>query len=383
MYNNFKYILFSCLLALIFLPMWYLPLLQEQFPSLQVEEVVGYFGKKKKPNFYGKRWMSGQYQQQYETFVKTRNVLHPTAIRLKSQIDYSFYGDIMHANILRGKGNFLFQKEGCEAYIGRDYKGVAWIEEKARKLKAIKNELAKDSIPVLVLMPPLKARIYSDYLPDFYRESKTDSTNWNVFSEIFKKHDIDVIDFSFMEKEKSEYQYPLYPPSGQHWTSYGCAIVAETIKSYLEKRLDIEMVEMQWKDSIELSAAKAGYDNELVAGANFIWTPELEPLPYPKIRYIENDSTTKPNVLAVGDSFYKVLFDSGIVDGIFNKNSTLWYYNHEVYPIILRDGRRITNKDIDIIAEIKKRDVLIITVFEDNLDRFAFEFVDNVYRLLF
>ncbi len=380
--NKRKNTLFILLLALIFLPMWYLPALQEQIPALQVEDVVGYFGKTKKPNFYGKRWMSGEYQQNYEAFAKTRNPIHPTAIRLKSQIDYSFYGDIMHANILRGKENFLFQKEGCEAFIGRDYKGVQWIEEKVRKLKVIKDELAKEGIPVLVLTPPLKARIYSEYLPDFYRKNKTDSTNWNMFSKILNENDIPVIDFSFLENEKNEHPHPLYPPSGQHWTNYGSAVAADTIKQHLEKMLDIEMVKLRWKDSIELSTAKAGYDNELVAGANFIWTPELAPLPYLNIRYIENDSTTKPNVLAVGDSFYKLMFDSGIVGGMFNKSSTLWYYNHEVYPIILKNGRRMTNKDMDILDEIKQRDVVIITVYEDNLDGFAFEFVENVYGLL-
>ena len=362
--------------------MWYLPALQEQFPSLQVEEVVGYFGKTKKPNFYGKRWMSGQYQQAFESFVKAKNPLHPTAIRLKSQMDYSLYGDIMHANILSGKGNFLFQKEGCEASIGRDYKGVPWIKEKARKLQAIKNELAKDSIPLIVLTPPLKARIYSEYLPDFYQKNKTDSTNWNMFSKILKDYDIPVIDFSFMEKGKTEHQYPLYPPSGQHWTNYGSALAADTIKSYLEKMLNIEMVELRWRDSVELSAARVEYDNELVAGANFIWNPKLDPLPYPKIRYVENDATTKPNVLAVGDSFYKLMYDFGIMDGMFNKSSTFWYYNHEVYPLRIKDGRRITNKDLNILDEIRQRDIVIITVFEDNLDRFAFGFVDNVYALL-
>ena len=146
--------------------------------------------------------------------------------------------------------------------------------------------------------------------------------------------------------------------------------------------LDISMVEMLWKDSVELSSAQVEFDNELVAGANFLWNPPLNPLPYPKVRYIENDSTTRPSVLAVGDSFYKLFYEFGFVNGLFSKDSEFWYYNHEIFPTRLEEGKRLTNKDLDVLQEIRKRDVVIITVFEDNLDRFAFEFVDNVYELL-
>jgi hypothetical protein len=380
--SKLKYFLFASMLALIFLPMWFLPALQEQFPVLQVERIVGYFGTTKKPNFYGKRWMSGQYQQVYEAYVKNKNVLQPTAIRLKSQMDFSLYGDIMHANILSGKNGFLFQKEGCEAYIGRDFMGEEWIRNKVEKLSFITTHFQKEGIPFLVLLPPLKARIMSEHLPGFYQKNASDQTNWAVFPNFLKEFNIPTLTFSFMEKASEQTPYPFYPPSGQHWTKYGAALAADTIKEDLAKILDIEMVEMLWKDSVELSDAKVEFDNELIAGANFIWNPPLEPLPYPNIRYIENDSTIRPNVLSVGDSFYKLILEFGIVDGLFDRQSTFWYYNHEIYPLRLENGRRLTNKDLDVLAEIRQRDVVIITVFEDNLERFDFGFVDMVYDLL-
>ena len=362
--------------------MWFVPLLQEQFPALQVKPVVGYFGETKKPTFYGKRWMSNEYQKAYGEFVKAKNPLHATSIRLKSQMDYSLYGDIMHANILSGKNGFLFQKEGCEAYIGRDFIGEEWIIEKAKKLKFIKEKLEKEGIQLLVLTPPLKARIFEEHLPDFYRKNKTEETYWHYFPRILKEHDIPVLDFSFFISNKKQYPYDLYPPSGQHWTKYGAAVVGETVKAELEKMLNISMVEMLWKDSVELSSAQVEFDNELVAGANFIWNPPLKPLPYPKVRYIETDSTTRPNILAIGDSFYKLFYEFGFVKGLFSKDSEFWYYNHEIFPTRTEKGKRVTNKDLNTLEEIRKRDVIILTVFEDNLDRFAFEFVDNVYALL-
>ena len=377
-----KYIFFLLSLVLLFLPMWFVPLLQEQFPSMQVKPVVGYFGATKKPTFYGKRWMSNDYQKAYSEFVKAKNPLHATSIRLKSQMDYSLYGDIMHANILSGKNGFLFQKEGCEAFIGRDFKGEEWITEKVKKLKFIKDYFEKEGIQFLVLTPPLKARIFEEHLPSFYRKNKTEETYWHYFPQILKAHNITVLDFSFFISNKKQYPYDLYPPSGQHWTKYGAAVVGETVKAELEKMLDVSMVELQWKDSVKLSTAQVEFDNELVAGANFLWTPPLNPLPYPKVRYIENDSTIYPNVLAVGDSFYKLFYEFGFVNGLFSKDSEFWYYNHEIFPTRLEKGKRLTNKDLNILEEIRKRDVIILTVFEDNLDRFAFEFVENVYSLL-
>ena len=362
--------------------MWFVPMLQEQFPALQVKPVVGYFGATKKPTFFGRRWMSNEYQKAYGEFVKAKNPLHATSIRLKSQTDYSLYGDIMHANILSGKNGFLFQKEGCEAYIGRNFMGEKWITNKVKQLQFVKEALEKEGIQLLVLTPPLKARIFKEHLPDFYKNNFTDETNWHYFPRILAAHDIPVLDFSFFISNKKQYAYDLYPPSGQHWTKYGAAVVAETVKAKLEESLNISMVEMLWKDSVELSSAQVEFDNELIAGANFLWNPPLNPLPYPKVRYIENDSTTYPSVLAVGDSFYKLFYEFGFVDGLFSKDSEFWYYNHEIFPTRLEKGKRLTNKDLDILQEIRKRDVIILTIFEDNLDRFAFEFVDNVYSLL-
>lgn len=380
--KKIKYFLFLLMIGLMFLPMWFLPFLQKQFPILQVEPIVGYFGGTKKPNFYGKRWMSGEFQKGYEAYVKNKNVLQPTAIRIKSQLDYSIHGDIMHRNILSGKNGYLFQKEGCEAYIGRDFMGENWIKEKVLKLKQIATHFQKEGIPFLVLLPPLKARIIPEHLPSFYQKNSTGKNNWVYFSNELKNNQIPTLNFSFLKQAKLDHEYPLYPPSGQHWTKYGAALVADTIKQEIENLLEIELVELLWKDSIEWSDAQVEFDNELIAGANFIWTPPLDPLPYPKIRYLQKDSTTKPNVLSVGDSFYKLIYEFGIVDGMFDHQSTFWYYNHEVYPIRLKNGRIVSNKDLDILSEIRQRDIVILTVFEDNLERFDFGFVDMVSDLL-
>ena len=237
------------MMGLFFLPMWYVPYLQQQYPEIQMEEAVGYFGKTKKPNFYGKRWMSGEFQQNYESFVRAKNPLHGTAIRIKSQLDYSIYGDIMHANILSGKNGFLFQKEGCEAFIGRDYKGINWIKERIEKLSIVANELKKDSVEILVLMPLLKARVYSENLPDFYQNNQSDSTNWDIFPKLLREKGIEVLDFSFLQN--NTFTHPIYPPSGQHWTKYGAALASEKIKEQIENQLKISMVEMKWRDSIE------------------------------------------------------------------------------------------------------------------------------------
>ena len=70
--KRLKYFLFTSMMALIFLPMWFVPFLQQQYPNLQVERIVGYFGETKKPNIYGKRWMSGQFQQAYNAYVKNK-----------------------------------------------------------------------------------------------------------------------------------------------------------------------------------------------------------------------------------------------------------------------------------------------------------------------
>ena len=182
--NIFKYLLFGFMLVMIFLPHIYLPWLQKKVPVLQTQRLQGAYTETKKPNFWIKKWMNGDFQKGYENYVGDRNEISPFMVRLKTQIDYNIFTKVSHENILLGSDGQFYTKSDCEANVGLDFKGKVFFKEKLQKLKFISDYYQKKGIHFLVFSPPNKPSVVNKTLPEFYRNYPKDSTNREIFLEL-------------------------------------------------------------------------------------------------------------------------------------------------------------------------------------------------------
>lgn len=375
-------LLLFALLA-IFALHWYIPFLQKKWDGLQVSKLNGSYEDTQKPNFWTYTWLNGDYQKAYDAYLRDRSDIAPLMVRLKSQVDYSLFNKISHQNIMPGINNYLFAKTDCDAYIGKNYKGYEWISEKVRKLKAIIDHYESKGKHFVVLTPPSKASVFPEHLPAFYRNYPVDSTNRTTFNALFEANDIPFIDFEYLKAEAHRRPYPVYPQAGLHWSNYGLSMAADSLRNYIGEKLNIQMIEMNWEDSIVMKTQLENSDNELMTAANFLMVPELSDLAYPQIKYISDSTTVSPKILSVGDSFYLLIYKYGIHKALFAKGSMFWYYHHELYPARMKNGKRVYAGGLDPLEHIEANDMIIITVYEQNLERFAFNFVDKTYDLLF
>ena len=371
------------MMCLLFLPVLWLPVMQKHFHSLQAPVLVGVFDQTKKPTFWPNKWLSGEYQSAQEKFLKDKNPILKFSIRAIAQWDYEVFGDIMHEDALFGSGEKLnlFTETNCKSAVGIDYLGKHWLEERIKKLSFIIRFFEKEDIPFLVLTPPTKATVFPELMPEFYRDYPVDSTNYETAISLYKDYDIPYIDFSHFIDLKKNAPYDLYAQAGIHWTNYGSTIAVDTIIKYIEKRLDISMVRLSY-DVVEMTPARVNFDNEIAAGANFFQPLPLDDMPYPIIDFVQTENTECPNILSVGDSFYLLIYKYGIPQQIFSDDSRFWYYGFNIMPEQFVDGKKIFSVHQDVMEEIRKRDLVILTIYENNLERFAFDFVDRVYEAI-
>jgi len=368
------------MLGLIFLPHYYLPFLQDKGQILQTEVLQGAYEQTHKPNFWPRKWMSGDYQKGYESYVRDRNPITPFAVRLNTQIDYSLYNSIAHQNIFPGKDGELYTKTDCEAYVGIDFIGSKKIKEQVQKLRDLIDYYKADSIPFLVLIPAGKPGILTKKMPAFYQHYPKDSSNRAVFLSTLKQYDIPHLDFDFLKTIRDTSAQALFGQASLHWSRFAYSTTADTLRSYIIRNFGIDLPELIRAELSDSKTAFSTTDKELINGANFLTEPKLKPIPHPAITFQSDSTLEKQRILSIGDSYYLSFYKNGIHDGLFDSRSKFLYYNHEVYPESTNNGQRVYAGDLDILSEVERSKLIIITVYETNLKRFGFNFVEKLWE---
>ena len=369
-----KYILFLFPLIILLLPEWYLPILTKNKPAWQSSILGGTFQKTDRPAWEVPTWLMGRFQDKYEEHLKTQSTNASFFVRRRNQLYYQLFESIPSANVTAGKENTFHQTFYCNEYIGQDFKGHAFLEELAKKVEKVNQSLLQKGKHLLVLLPPGKARVLPHTLPTFYQKNASRNTNWEVFSKLLEEKKIPYLNYQAFIDSPDQYEHPIYPQLGLHWSYYGAAVAAELSKQKIEQLLDKKLPKMDYSE-VELSTKLKGEDRELLNGANLMHFPEILPMPYPTISYQSDSSTYKPRVLIVGDSFYKLQFNLGVQQALFDEQSSFWYYNSNSLP----QGKRVNQENLQEVIE--STEIILLSHAEINIHRTGFGFLDQLIAL--
>ncbi len=375
---NIRYLLFFLVLALITLPEYYLPVMQRAFPSLQAPVLGGSFERVDYPRFWPQKWLTGDYQEQFEQARRNQSPIAPFVVRHRNQLLRDAFGDSGAPRVVYGENNYFFAAEYCEAYAGTDYTGRSAIQARVQQLQRIQELLGPEGPRLLVLLPPGKPRVLPENLPSFYRERQADSTNWQVFSELLAHSGVPFLNFEFLILEKEAFPYPIYPQFGLHWSYYGATVAADSMRRKMEHLIGKELPVMEYQRSVEVRDSLMSTDKELLYGANIMREPPAKPMPYPSIEYRRDSLTYLPKVLVIGDSYYKIWYDYGIQQGLFHPESSFWYYYGTIYPP--QGGQHA--RSLPILKETLSRDIILLPHAEINLNNFGFGYLDKLEEAL-
>lgn len=368
----------------LFIVILFLPLFQQLYSFSDLKPLNGEYKKEKKPKLISKEWFNGEYQKHYEKYVNDTIGFKSLFVRTHNQIYYSIFSTSANDAIVLGKDGYLYELNYINAYIGLDYLGDKRIDSLLYKLEKIQDTLKKLNKDIIIIFAPSKASFYSEYIPSSFFVKPRGKTNYQQITKRLKYINIPYIDVNrWFIAMKDTSSYTLINRNGIHWTRYGESLVMDSITKFVYKLTNVQLSKIVC-DSFVFSKAKFT-DNDIGKAMNLFWIKEDLKLIYPRI-YYDNSKASKKKIrpMIIGDSFYWGMHSIGFSDRVFSEGE-FWYYFHNIYPEIYKDGYTIQKyvSLVDLKEEIKKFDLIILLQTEPNLNKFSFGFIDRAYDMFF
>jgi len=353
--------------------------IQGKFHLIRRPLLNGYFMPVKEPVFSMSSWFAGAYQDSCSKFVKENTGFRSNFVRLYNQEDYSLFS-IPHASkIIIGKKGYLFSDEYITAYLGANFTGKTFCDEKVRLLKKLQDLLWNEKkILLVVILTPDKGTYYSEYIPDRFLKRKKEPTNYSYYAARCTEAGINMIDINrwfLLAKDTS--RFPLYPKTGIHWTSYGAVLAADSLLKYLRSKLSLPMPGMVI-DGIETNSTALNVDDDIEQTMNLIWEIPHPVYAYPNYHFAFDTTQKKPAALFIGDSFYWNWYP-GIIKSVFS-NDEFWYYNMDVYPETRTKPTPVSQ--VDVVNAINRQDVIILMQVNGAKGNIGYGFIDLALSVL-
>lgn len=319
-------------------------------------------------------YLSGSWQTKTEKQLAYHFGFRSLLVKINNQLNFNLFHKVNAKGVIAGKGEYLFETTYINSYLGKDFMGVDSIRWNLNRLKIISDQLLNLNKVLIVVIAPGKPSFYKEYLPG--NVVQENPTNYDVISRELKKRNIHAIDFSsWFNSIKKTSQYPLYPKHGNHWSTYGAYLAADSLIRYIEFVKKTDLPELVVK-SMSVEQPK-NEDKDIEYGINLLFKLKSFDLAYPKIK-VDTIGKVKPKLLVIGDSFYWNLYHLGFTD-CFNDPS-FWYYNKAVYP--QNSAKPTMTDNLKKREELNKQDVIIILATESNIKSFGWGFLDDAEKVL-
>ena len=325
-----------------------------------------------------KGWFSGEFQKQCEKYIEQNIGFRSFFVRFKNQVDYVLFSVSNSPKIVVGKSGYLYEQSYIDAYLGRDFAGIVTLEKTVQEAKALQVALKDRNVDFFIVMAPGKASFFSEFIPDRYASLERKMTNHGYLQKRFQEegiHHLDMYAEFMLMKQTSPYR--LYPKSGIHWSNYGAAMMAVSLKNHMEGLRHIKMTGVGWSNVVVTTVVRMP-DNDLGELMNTLFDIPQLPLAYPDVMFSADPAAVKPKVLVVGDSYYWNLIHGGFVKQLFGEEE-FWYYNSSIF----RNGEKSPFKvsEIDVKSEVERQDFVVIMNTDACLGNLGHGFINQAYNL--
>ncbi|MCW3123293.1 MAG: sugar O-acetyltransferase precursor [Flavipsychrobacter sp.] len=195
------------------------------------------------------------------------------------------------------------------------------------------------------------------------------ATNYQSYMRIGDSMGIHKISFHqwFLDM-KSTSKEPLFIKSGIHWSVYGSVLAGDSLVRYIEKARNIRLPHPQWVKTDHVRTPREP-DNDIQETANLLWPVTDDIYTYPILKYPE-DSSQKPKVIFIGDSFGMNLLRNGLPQHTIDSDWQYWFsfqfIDNKDTPI----GGGWQNpliKDYNWLSALDKTDCIILMYTSINL----------------
>lgn len=364
---------FKILLLVFIVIVLFIPLLQQEFKVLKVNEVLyGSFEKKRDTMLSVSNWFNRAFQEKKEDFVNENFGFRTTLLKLNNELNFSFYGDIVVGDVFKGKNNYLFSHRFYANYSGRNFNGEAYADSVFETIEKLTTWLEQKNVKLLICFTPCKESFCPEYLPDTCITQLREQSFYKYYRKRIINSKIPLLDYQdHFQNLKRNSKYPLFTQGAVHWTEYGATLALDTLlkRVAFETKKKVNGIRVK---SVELSDTSRGNDDDISKAMNLLRNINSEKLAYPAIEYLFNqDSCYKPKVLLVGDSFYYGLNNTWIPGRLFSNESYFLYYFYLAIPYN-SEKKDVSVPELDFNSELENTDFVILFFSLGNLDKFPY-----------
>lgn len=329
-------------------------------------------------------WWNGTLQPDFDGWINQRIGLRGWLVRTANQLNYVLFRELPRRSgtqVLLGRDGMLYEKVYVDAYNQSGHRLGKELRNISASTKRLQDRLAADGIAFLLVIAPSKAEIYPEFLPPEADVAGRPArrSNYENFVKYLHADGVNLVDAHelFLQWKSAPGAPRLFANGGTHWNEYGAARVAAEIARRLRAATgkDLPTVEIV---GAATNRTIVGEDNDLGELVN-LWSGR--PLAGPQVHPVVDvrPGAHLPDVLFVGDSFVFTLTNFMDRHGLYRKRNTYYYYNRE-YFWPAAPNAPLDKRQLDLLAEVRGRDAVVIEVGEYWLPRVGFGFVRDMLR---
>lgn len=322
----------------------------------------------------------GSYQESLGSYLREKLPGRSGLIRLRNQLIYTLFGTTSNSNIVIGNDESLFEPEYLNYWFNVDGAGQMTEEEADElvgKLLALDTLMREHGKKLYLFITPAKTRFFAAQAPDFYQQydGDTEPHMYDTFTEKLQQTDLLVFDsVQYISELPQGYAYPLWYPTGIHWSRALGSTVAQALNVYLRESSGYDMGQISF--SYAPTNTPEAPDADLYSTLNLLLPPGETY--YQVTAQVEQAGNEHPNVFVRGGSFMGQSLSYLISAGLFGEN--LHFENNYYFA----DGysRTATISAFDAYDEFTEwqyladADLLILEVNETKIRTMSWGFID-------
>ena len=360
-----------------------LPFVQQCLPFVNSGKLFGFYTDAPDVTFSFAKWWDGSYQKNKGNFCNDHIGFRPDLLRVNGQIDYSLFQKANYGGAVVGKDNYLYYDNYIKAYYGIDSVPLEKLHNQMVRLKALQDTFAHLGKSLVLVYSPCKAWYCSEFILPHIERNPAMANNYLTCARLGDSLGIHQIDMNaWFLTMKDTTKELLYSKQGIHWTNYGSILGADSLIKYIEQLRHIRLPHPYWTTVVHTVQAKEP-DNDMGNILNLIWPVARETFCYPDLYFSRDSTTTKLNVIHIGDSYNINFIKMGIMQHVYAEWQ-FWFsfknifnnktYNNWTYPQI---------ENYDWKGELKKADCIVLMNTPKNADNIASGFIDSAYNYFF
>lgn len=317
-----------------------------------------------------KNFLDGTAQNTLNTWLSENLPGRDAMIRLRNQLIYSLFDKSTNANMIVCKDKYIFEKTFLYRYENIE---KPTDEETVRNsldhMKTVRDLLKRNGKELFLFITPSKPRYLENKVDTSYRTLgyyKDQEGNYEILKRVLLDYDFYVFDcIEYIDKKIEEdaeiVQYPLFQPTGTHWTY---AIGLDAGLAFTRYMQSIGGYRFPTVHQVIVPSEEPQFpDADIYGTMNILRKPAGNYFISDLMVDADTEASEKPGVLMRGCSFMGQSLAPLITNGFFSDDT----YMENTLRLENRSTKMSyfsSYDEVDLSSDLKKADIVIIELNE-------------------